>query len=496
MNDKISSINLKKQILSGTFWSTGGQITTAALRFGSMLVLAHLLPVEVFGLLGMALVVMLILQDVSDMGLGAALVQRESIDDTDLATIFWFNLGISLLITVLLFAGSNYLAYLLGDTRLETILKALSLLLPINALTVVPQAVMRRNLMFAQLSQRDVWGMIGFGLVGIPMAILQLGIWSLVGALATQWVFRAGLIWFASPYRPKLKFSWRRLHTLSGFSTWMFVSILMGRMMANIDYFIIGRFLGASALGYYTLAFQLVIIPNQRISGMLGAVLFPSFSRIQNQTKRLQNGFLKTVRYLALVLIPISTFLFISADSLVPFLYSVKWLPAVPVVRLLALASVFYSLDIMNSLLNAIGKPNWRVLILGFRATTFVLLAWIFGLKQGIEGVAISILIAVAVSSLLQIWVLARVLRVTLSAVWRSIRSPLLSAILITFIGWELTTLLVDQQDGAKVIALAVVMGLGYSALVIPGYYKELFELAHYIGLNRRILTNNFGKVK
>jgi len=368
----VNSKHLKQQILSGTLWSAVCQVIAAALRLGIMLVLARLLYADLFGLLGMSLVVMLILRDISDMGLGAALVQNETIDETDLSTVFWFNLTISLLMMLVLYFSAGYLASFLGDSRLTLVFQALSLLLPINALTLVSQSIMRRDLKFFQLSLRDVIGMLGFGVVGIPTALAQMGLWSLVAALAAQWIFRTISLLLMLPYRPQLKFDQQRLRKLLGFSLWMFASTLASRIMGNIDYFLIGRFLGASALGYYTLAFQLVIVPSQRITSLLSTILFPSFSRIQSQAKSLQNGLLITLRYLTLVLAPLSVTIFVTADIIVPLLYSSKWLSAVPIVRILSLASFFYGLDIIGSLFSAVGKPQWDVVLLGVRAGSFV----------------------------------------------------------------------------------------------------------------------------
>ena len=474
MNIQDSNLNLRKEVLSGTIWSIGGQFAAAGLRFGNMLVLARMLSPEFFGLLGMSLVVMLILRDVSDMGLSAALVQRAQIDETDLATIFWFNLAVSLLMAGLLFAGAGFLAKLLGDVRLEPILRALALLLPTNALALVPRAMLLRDLKFAQLAWQDVAGMVGFGLVGIPMATLGMGVWSLIGALAAQWISRSALVWLVSPYRVTFQFKWNRLRRLSGFSIWMFSNLLLGRLIDNADYFLIGRYLGAAALGHYTLAFQLVITPVRRIAGILTAVLFPSFAKIQNQLLRLQRGFLQALKMLAWVLFPLSAFLFVVADILVPALYSDRWLPAVPVVRILALTSFFYGLSIVNPLLNAIGKPNWRFVILSFQAAIFILFAWGWGLARGIEGVAWSIMAAVAVSIVLQIWVLRLELQITLLALARTFYMPLLALLPTGVLTWWLKNILSIQSDALYTVLLAVVFGTVYTLITLPGYYNSL----------------------
>lgn len=469
--------DLRKIVLTGTFWTTGSQIVAAGLRFGIMLILARLLSPEFFGLLGMSMVIMLILRNISDMGFGAALVQRKQIDETDLATVFWFNLTMSLLLGAFLFAGSGTLAQLLGDVRLEMILRTLAILLPVNALTMVPQAVLRRNLEFAKLSLRDIAGMVGFGMVGVPLAMLGMGYWSLIGALAAQWIFCSALVWLVAPYRPLPMFKWSRLQILLGFGFWMFVSMLASRLMNNVDYFMIGRFLGATDLGYYTLAFQLVIIPIQRITAVLGNVLFPSFSKIQNQPARLQKGFLEALRILVLVLFPISAFFIVEAGILVPLLYSSKWLPAVPVVQLLAFASFFYGIDIMNAILNAIGKPHWRFVVLGFRATIFVFLAWGWGLTQGIEGIALCILIAVALSIILQLLVLMHELKITPLMLAHALYIPLLAILPPTLLAWWFKKILFTQSYGIQLVVIGPAFCVLYGLLVLPGYRHELTRI-------------------
>jgi O-antigen/teichoic acid export membrane protein len=289
----------------------------------------------------------------------------------------------------------------------------------------------------------------------------------LIGALAAQWVFRAVLIWMASPYRPMLRFEWNRLRTLSSFSSWMFVSTLMGRLMDHVDYFIVGRFLGTTALGYYSIAFQMVIIPVQRIIGVLIMVLFPSFVKIKNDTIRLKNGFLYALKLLTLGLIPISAFIFIAADALVPLLYSYKWLPSIPVVRLLALAGFFYGLDLTTSLLDAVGKPKWRFIVLCFRVSTFILVSFAWGLAHGIEGVAVSILVAVALSTILQICILLREMRIKPLTIFRMFFLPISSILpAMILVGW-FNNIINGLSDILIVTTMALVFAILYALGVL-----------------------------
>lgn len=466
-------INLKQEIFSGTFWSGGGQVLSTIIRFCSFLVLARLLPASFIGLLGLSAVIIPIFRDLSYIGVNAALVQKDKIDDIDLSTTFWFAGIVGLLLSPIVFFGSEFLATLLGNLRFELLLKMIAVLIPINAFSMIPQSLLTRKLKFAQLSLRDVAGEIGFAVIGITFAILNMGIWSLVGALSAQWVCRAAVMWIYEPYIPVFRFEIERLKRLFRFSFWMFVNSFWGRLMENVDYLLISRFLGATALGYYTLAFQLVILPVQRAAAILSRVLFPSLSKIQHQIDRLKHSFLKIVKMLILVLFPVSALFILEAHNIVPLLYSEKWIPAVPVVRILGLASFFYVLIIMDSMLQAIGKPDLWFVVIFIKGMSIIILAYLWGLEKGVTGMAFCIAGAAAITFIIQIYILLKKLKISLIEFMQTLYIPSLAIILSSLLIWMLTDFTSAWPRLINVVVITLVFAILYGSMIFPWYSRE-----------------------
>lgn len=441
-----------------------------------MLLLAYLLEPSSFGMLGLSLVVALILKDISDAGLVAALVQREKITELEITTAFWANLALSAIACSLLWISSDTVALILGERQLSPLLRVFSILIMLDATTIVSNAMLQRQMRFDKLAQRDLAGEIMFGIAGIVTAFLGWEIWSLVAAVVAQWSARTVAMWVAWPYRPKLTFKSDLLRELLHFGLPATGVSIADRIMANIDYFLIGRLLGSTALGYYTLAFQLAIIPSQRIAWILQRVLFPAFTVLQHDRNRTKQGYLSSIEYLSLILLPANLGLAMLAPWLIPFLYSAKWLPAIPIVQCLALVGALYALDITSSLFYAQGRPHLQLLLLTARALLFAIFVFAFGLALNIEGFALSLLFAVAITFLLGLIIVMKMLDITISQYLFRIRWAIAAPAIVSPLVLILQHLgnMWGFPDWAMLSTLGTTMFVGCLIIIGYGYHEQL----------------------
>jgi PST family polysaccharide transporter len=205
------------------------------------------------------------------------------------------------------------------------------------------------------------------------------------------------------------------------------ISAILNKGFSNFDYFIVGKWLGTEALGYYTLAFQLTVAPLRRFTSVLHQVAFPAFSSIQTDQNRLRTGFTQGTQHLLVIVVPVSLFLVALGPYFIEALYGQQWLPAAPLLRVLALAGLFYAFDIAGSVYFAVGKPQFRVWIIALGLTLFAVFVSTFGLSSGIVGVAMSLTLSVALSSSIGFVISGRItgatLRELLTPLWPAARA-------------------------------------------------------------------------
>ncbi len=391
---------LGRRVIINILWSGFGQFGSQAIHFGVLLALAWRLSPTDFGLLGMAMIFILFSQAIGELGLAAAIVQRQDVEEPYLSTAFWINLLISFLMSAVTLFFARPISIFLGDEAVTPILRVLSTIYPITALAVVPRALLEQNLNFRKLTYRELWSEIVFGIVGLTTAVLGWGVWSLVAAALAQRVASVATLWWAVEWRPRLLFNWSALRSMMSFGFYVMGAALLNKGLANIDYFVIGRWLGPESLGYYTLAFQLAVVPLQRLIGVLRRVIFPAFSLVQGDKQRLRAGFAQATTYLFLILAPLCILIATLAPWFIKAFYAEKWQPSIIPIQILAIAGLFYGFDIVEPLYFAVGKPQLRIEIIGFRLILFSVLVALGGLAMGIVGIALSLTISAAISGL------------------------------------------------------------------------------------------------
>lgn len=467
---------LRKRTAIGAIWSGFGSLSSQAVRAGVLLVLAWMLSPQEFGLAGIALLYVNFAQGLGDLGLASALIQQKELGEPALSTAFWANLGVGILLSVISYALAVPITTFLGDVSAAPLLQTLSITFAITSLVYVPTTLLWRELKLQYITTRQLAGQILFGVVGIAMALLGYGVWSLVGATIAQALAEVVLIWSVSPWRPSLRFDRMELRSLLPFGSYAVASSLLTRTFQNVDYFVVGRWLGAEALGYYTLANQLSIIPQRRLVVVLQSVTFPAFAQIQNQRERMRSGFLEGMRHLFALLIPAGLFLAIFASALVAVIYGAKWLPAAESLRILAIAGVLSGFDAAESVFMAVNRPNIRMWLIALRVALFLAFSAAFGLAYGEIGISVSLTLAVALSALASLPITGRILGTSAASLLVAIWPPVRAA-LIAFVPVLAAAMLMQSWQVSPwftLVFLGVVAALLYLAASVPTYRGEI----------------------
>lgn len=225
------------------------------------------------------------------------------------------------------------------------------------------------------------------------MAFTGFGVWSLVCQQLTNGFVKILVIWKINDWRPKLEFSYSHFRELFIFSINIVGINVLEFFNRRSDDFLIGYFLGPVALGYYSIAYRLLMIGVQLLNSVTNQVALPVFSQLQNQPEQLRTGFYKVTKITSLIAFPIFFGMSVMAPELVRIIFGAKWLPSVPIIQILAFVGMLHSISFFYStVIIAMGKPRWRLNLNFVNAITNVL-GFTIGIKWGIVGVATAFLI-------------------------------------------------------------------------------------------------------
>jgi O-antigen/teichoic acid export membrane protein len=375
-------------VARGTRNTAVSQVVTQVVRFGTNIVLARLLTPEDFGIVAVALVVSTLLDQIKDFGTGSAIIQRPSVDDRLLNSVFYLNLALGALLGLSLYVGAGTVARLLGNPEAAGVLQAFSILTVVTSLAQIHNSLLRRNLRFFEIAIVTSVSAIATAVVSIAGALLGLDYWALVLGTAVGTLVGTVLVWIYDRWRPSLTLSLASLKSIWGYSLHLFLSNILFVFFMQVDKIIIGRFLGSAALGTYTLAQRTVTSPITAVSTVVNEIALPAFSRRQDDHAALRSGIIRSSRVVALVTFPAMIGLAVLADPAVNVVFGSQWSGLIPVIWLLAPITAVQAVTVNSGqLLLAKGRSDWA-----FRwAVVYCVVLTgleLIGVRWGLVGVA------------------------------------------------------------------------------------------------------------
>lgn len=380
--------DLRVAALRGTVWSALQQIGDNGVRLPVYLILARLLPPDAFGVVALALVYVEFLQVFRNQGVSVALVQRERLEPEHLDSAFWGGIVLGLLMGLVSLATAGLFSRGANQPALEPILRWLSIAFVLSALSSVQDSILHRELRFRALAVRTLIAQVVAGLLAIVAALAGMGIWSLVVMALAQQLASLVVLWRASSWRPKWRFAWGRYRELLAFGVSMMGVQLIRFARMRADNFLIGVGLGATPLGYYWVARQLVNGAAAIVTGSVGPVLWSTLTRLQDEPRRLARAIYQAAEMLALVTFPVFIGVAAVSQVIVPMILGERWAISAPIFAALAVAEVFRSASGLNlTAITAIGHTRWRVGLETLTATV-TLLAVVGSLPWGVVAVA------------------------------------------------------------------------------------------------------------
>lgn len=395
----------KQKIFSGILWTSIQTIINRGFGFIVKLVLARLLLPEDFGLIGMSIVFIGLIRVFNEMGMSAALIQRkkELLKESDFHTAFWTGIVWALLVFLIVSLLIGPLAAWFYETPiLVKIIPALSISILVNPISLVHQVQLTKNLNFKKLAIINNVGSVGSGILALLFAYFNAGVWALVINSVAGAFIMVPLFFKATGWRPKFKWSKKAFRKLFGFGVYTTGTNLFGKLTSNIDYLIVGKLIGASALGFYSFAFIITDIFRGQLMGVIKSVMYPVFAQLQDEPDKMKNYYLTVIRINALLVNPVMFGIILFSDFLIPKLFGIKWTDSIILIKILATSVIIHMLVSNNSsLYRAKGKVQIElkmqlVKTLFFFIPAIVTGTYYFGTKGTASGYLLAKILTVA----------------------------------------------------------------------------------------------------
>jgi O-antigen/teichoic acid export membrane protein len=371
-------------------WVAVSQASRLIAQVLGMVILARLLSPSDFGVVAMASIVTGFAWMFRDFGTMTALIQRRELPRALLDSVFWLNVGVGLAIAILIALAAPVIAVAMHEARLTEILWLFAVAFPIVSLGLVQQGLLERASRFRSVALIESCAALAGLATAVLAALAGWGVYSLVYQTIVAWTVVTAGLWAVSTWRPAWRCSLALIREIAGFSGNLVGFQVFTYFARNMDTVLIGRFLGATDLGYYNLAYRLMIWPLQNISWVAGRAFFPAMSRLQDDKQRLRFAYVRAAAAVFLITAPLTLGLFVLREPFVLAVMGERWLKVADLLFWLAPVSMAQSVGTTALLLyESTGRTD-----LMFKFGVFygmaVICAIVVGLQWGVEGVAVA----------------------------------------------------------------------------------------------------------
>jgi O-antigen/teichoic acid export membrane protein len=460
--------------------STGGKLLISTI---ATVVLARLLTPADFGLVAMVTAVSGLGQSFADLGLSEATIQREDVDQAQVSALFWINVGIGIVLTLVMAALAPVMVWFYREPQLKAITYALSFTFLICSLRVQHEALLKRQMRFVALAIRDVASYA----VSVPLAIVVAlrggSYWALVVMPLSMNFVQMALSWLMVRWVPSRPRRAEGVGSMVAFGSHIAGSYLMNRASQNSSNALVGWWWGAAPLGLFSRAFNLLMLPVQQLSAPLGSVIVPAFSRIQNDSERFARYYLRAANLLIWATGAVFGFLFVAAKPIILLMLGRQWTEAAPVFQLLTICAFAQPLlQLTNWSLASRGESR-RLLKLRTILSPIVLGSFVVGLPFGIKAVALSSAVVLLATVPWALKFAFRGTTLTLGRVGAMVRWPVALSLggvcMAEFALRQFAPRTIFSQLGVDALAFAFAFLL--SAL-IPAVRKEILSFRDVLG--------------
>jgi O-antigen/teichoic acid export membrane protein len=337
-------MSLKKTTVKAIKWSVGASIMEKAISFSCTVILARILDPAVFGLFALSFVVIDTFGLFKSMGFDSALIQRKEKIQEAADTAFIVIPFIGLLLSVIMFFSAPFIGRFLNNTDIISVLKILCILFVFSCFTKIPLTLLQKEMSFDKIAISNLLSSLLYSMSAVVFALLSYGIWSLVFAYILRTLLYTILIWEYSGWRSSFKFDAQIAKEMFHFGKYYFLDTIVWFLRRNSDNALVGKLLGVSSLGIYAFSFNISFLGVDYFGSKIANVLYPAYSKMQNDTENLRRAFLKVTKFSSLFALPFSCGIFLLCDNFINIFLGPNWVMVIPVLKVLIWSGLFATL--------------------------------------------------------------------------------------------------------------------------------------------------------
>lgn len=349
----------KVVVLQGIFWKFAERMGSQIVTFIVSILLARLISPEDYGAIALIMVFITVSNVLVTNGFASALIQKKDADIIDFSSVFYLNIGFGVLIYIILFFSAPAISEFYGIPVLCQTLRVLALVIPIMGMNSVQQSFVSRNMLFRRFFYSTLGGAVFSGIVGVSMAIGGFGIWALVAQYVVNYSANTLILWITLKWRPKLKFSIKRVRSLFSFGWKMLCAGMLDTGYSQLRNLLVGKLYSSADLGYYNRGQQYPQFVVVNINSSISSVLFPMLSKNQDNAYMVKQYTRRAIQVSSYIMWPIMAGLGVCAEPIVRIMLTDKWLPCVPYLQIACFTYGIWPIHTANlEALKAMGRSD------------------------------------------------------------------------------------------------------------------------------------------
>jgi PST family polysaccharide transporter len=404
---------LARRAARGAAWIGFSFGATQLIAIANNVLLARMLSPQDFGVVAMANLLLAFVGPFHDSGLQPAFVARKDAIRESAATIAWSTPITGLGVCIVAALAAPLAGWLFARPDVVPVMRVLALTFVLNGLSVAPLAVISKEMAFRSKALVAISSAVVEGVCGISLALRGAGYWSLVGAQLARTTVTAVAAWWLAPWKPVGRFAWQRFREMASFGRHIVAGNLLGFVGSYLDNIVVGRWLGAEALGLYGTAFRWGRLPPEAVSTTVTQVVFPSYVAVRDDAGRLKAAYLRVLRAVSTLALPVSLGLLLTAPVLVGTLYPPRWEGMVAPLQIFAVFGLVNAIVATTAdVFKAVNRPAWIPGLAAVHLPVLILSLWLLT-PYGPAGAATALLVAAVASGTVALIAALRILHVS-----------------------------------------------------------------------------------
>lgn len=475
---EIIAESLSHRVVKGGFWVFALRIIDRVFYLIRLIILARILAPHDFGLLGIAMLTMLTLENFSQTGFQAALIQKKEKTEEYLNSAWTVGIIRGFILFIILYFIAPYAAIFFKTPQAEPIIQVIGFSFLFHAFTNIGVIYFQKELEFNKQFIYQFTGTLADFVVAVSAAFLLRSVWALVFGLLAGNAVRFVVSFLIHPYRPHLSSDLKKVKELFGFGKWVLGSSILMFLIIQGDDIFVGKLLGATMLGFYQMAYRISNTPATEITHVISQVTFPAYSKLQDNIPKLREAYLKVLQLTAFLSFLLAGLIFVLAPDFTKIFLGEKWMPMVSAMQVLIFAGLVRSVAATSgSLIYAIGKPKKDTKLQIVRLIVLAALIYPFTVKWGIMGASVVVFLSIFISCIGFSFMAIKITECGLKNYAKMIIFPLINGTIVVLFISKLKTIMVTGIWGFFILACTGIFIYFVMAYISDRFFKYRMQI-------------------